>query len=387
MPPEKVEVAWKLKYRLPMLTGGTLTANNAAAAEVHPFLDYRALRIILGSSPEFTKAQAFHYLLNRRMSRQIENAPFANDRWPDALQDYVSYMGLRWRGKAAGPYRYNPAFPSQSSFGRYSWRIELFKGARPKILEFLHDGEFDDSLVDVNAMTALIEQDEQGWSFFNLYQLGSILRFCLLNLVGPEVINTSKQDSLVAVVKDFIAPVKPSRSEPSQSDIDRLLTANLKRAESSIAELARQLRNLEDENSVGFDPVASVRLLESKRIEEEQLQLLFPSLGRFGELKRVPDDMERLNYSGLSDENGVIEISGYALKAESTTLLIGIEGSQNDNVEGLVWSPGGFHYQYLKPDPTGFFQISVRLESRAAQKVPFFVQRWYSPGTAYVTVK
>ena len=37
------------------------------------------------------------------MSRQIENAPFANDRWPDALQQYLSYMGLRWRGRQQGP--------------------------------------------------------------------------------------------------------------------------------------------------------------------------------------------------------------------------------------------------------------------------------------------
>ncbi|MDK6492766.1 hypothetical protein QP172_03345 [Corynebacterium coyleae] len=387
VPPEKIEVAWKLKYRLPLLTGSTLTANNATAAEVHPFLDYRALRIILGSAPEFTKAQAFHYLLNRRMSRQIENAPFANDRWPDALQQYLSYMGLRWRGKAAGPYRFNSAFPSQSSFGRYNWRIELFKGARPKMLEFLRDGEFDGSLVDVNAMTSLIEQDEQKWSFFNLYQLGSILRFCLLNLAGVEVINTSKQDSLVTAVKDFITPHNPNRSAPSQSDIDRLLTENLKRAELSIAELAKQLRDLEDENSVGFDPVASVSLLESKQIHGGQLQMLFPDLGRFGELKRVPDDLGRLNFTGMSDENGVIEISGYALKGESTTLLIGIEGSENDNVEGLVWSPGGFHYQYLKPDPTGYFQISVRIESRSGQSCPFFIQRWYSPGAAYVAVR
>lgn len=386
IPSDKLEVAWKLRFRLPLLTGGTLTANNAAAAEVHPFLDYRALRIVLGSDPEFTKAQAFHYLLNRRMSRHIENAPFANDRWPEALQQYISSMGLRWRGRAAGPYRFNSDFPSQSSFGRYNWRIELFKGARPKMLEFLRDGHFDRSLVNVNAMTSLVERNDGDWSFFNLYQLGSILRFCLLNLVGSEVINTKNQEGLAAKVSDFISPVKTIRSTPGESDIEQLLTRNLKRAEQSIAGLARQLHHLED-NDVGFDPVASVRLLENSHIQKEHLQVLYPALGHFGELRRLPDDSGRLNFSTVSGEDGAFSISGYALKAESTTVLVGIEGSQEEEVEGLTWSAGGFHYRYLKPDSTGYFEINARFDNRQAQEIPFFIQRWYSPGAAYIATR
>lgn len=386
VPQEKTEVAWKLKFRLPLLTGGTLTANNAAAAEIHPFLDYRALRLILGSAPEFTSAQAFHYLLNRRMSRPIENAPFADDRWPAALDAYVSKMGLKWRGTAANPYRFNGAFPSQSSFGRYNWRIELFKGARPKMLEFLRDGDYDDSLINVSAMTSLVEKDEEQWSFFNLYQLGGILRFCLVNAAGAESVNTAQSNRLERLVNDFISPAAPRKAKPHQGELEQLLGDNLKRAQESIANLARQIHDSEGRIGAELDPEGCVKLLERGVLSENDLQILAPSLRGFGTVQRLPDDATPLKMKTTADGDGTIEVKGYLFKAEATTVLIGFDGSQSDEVEGLSWSPKGFHYCYLKPDATGYFQLTVKLPHLRGKEVLFFMQRWYSPGPVYLSV-
>ncbi|WP_141758299.1 hypothetical protein [Corynebacterium sp. HMSC068G04] len=386
VPSEKIEVAWKLRFRLPLLTGGTLTANNAGAAEVHPFLDYRALRLILGSAPEFTSAQAFHYLLNRRMTRPIENAPFADDRWPKALEEFVVKMGLQWRGKPATPYRFNSAFPSQSSFGRYNWRIELFKGARTKMLEYLHDGDYEDSLVNVSAMAALISKDESEWSFFNLYQLGAILRFCLVNAAGVESINSSRSDKIEGLVNEFISSSESKQVTSSQGKLERALKENLERAQQSIADLARQIHNSEARTAAGLDPEGCVKLLEEGVLRTEELQTLVPVLSSFGQFQRLPDDAKRVEYKTLDDGHGKVEIEGYLFKSDSTTVLIGFAGSEDDEVEGLTWSPKGFHYRYIKPDSTGYFRLAVKLPHLQGKEISFFVQRWYSPGPVYLSI-
>lgn len=83
----------------------------------------------------------------------------------------------------------------------------------------------------------------------------------------------------------------------------------------------------------------------------------------------------------------MVEIIGYLFKADSTTVLIGFDGSQDDEVEGLTWSPKGFHYRYLKPDSTGYFRLRVELKRLQEQEVSFFLQRWYSAGPVYLSVK
>lgn len=387
VPSEKVEVAWKLKFRLPLLTGGTLSANNAAAAEIHPLLDYRAHRLVLGSAPDFTSSQALHYLLNRRMSRPIENAPFADDQWPRSLQEYVRKMGLKWRGTPSTPYRFNTAFPSQNSFGRYNWRIELFKGARSKMLEYLHDGSYEDSLINVSAMTSLIAKDESEWSFFNLYQLGAILRFCLVNAAGARSIDSSQPDRIERLVNDFISPTTPSKPHASHGELEQLLKGNLERAQQSIADLARQIHVSEEKANASFTPAGCVSLLENGALQKNDLKTLVPLLNSFGEVQRLPDDATRLYFKTTCDGHGMVEVIGYLFKADSTTVLIGFDGNQDDEVEGLTWSPQGFHYRYLKPDSTGYFHLRVELKRLQEQEVSFFVQRWYSAGPVYLSVK
>jgi len=386
VPPGKMEVAFKIEYRLPLLLGGTLTNNNAVATEVHPFLDYRMLRLVLGSESEFTANQALHYLLNRRMSQPIENAPFANDSWPSTLQPYLlREFGIDWRGYQASPYRFNPAFPSQGSFGRYNWRIELFKNMRPRVIEFLHDGAFDRDLINVDAMVDLVSSNEDSWSFLNLYQLGSVLKFCLMNEIGVKGLENSDKGAIEHTVRDFIGASSPASFAPSAEKEKQALSEALEKSQNSIAQLAGQIREAEDWRSPRVSAAVCLKLLESGEVDLSLLNELVPAFKKLGGLKPLPDNNERVKLRVTTDGDGNVRITGYLAKDPATTVLVGCDGDAEHPIDGLVWSPAGFYYRYVVPDPeTGAFEIVASASSIHTDN--WFIQRWYTAGSAYLAV-
>ena len=384
VPAQKMETAWKLSYRLPLLMGATITGRNTTATEVHPFLDYRVLRIVLGADPEFLSAQALHYFFNRRMTCQIENAPFANDQWPDSLRGVLRDLGIEWRGRPAAPYRFNRAFPSQSGFGRYNWRLELFKAMRPKVIEYLNDGDYDRTLVSPRGMVDLVSKDAENWTFENLYQLGSILKFCLVNELGGAILDARNRDSIELVVRDFIGSEigHGSASLPSE---EVALKEALDKANVAISDLAEQIRTATENFSPTISVVWALDAIRNGVMTLSQMEDAIPSLERFSGLRAIPAE-SRLEFDLPISSDGQVLVSGFVLKDPATTLLVGFKGETDADVLGATVSPAGFHYFYVVPDEKGFFEKELKFGNFESDKLRVFIQRWYTDGEIYVAL-
>ena len=386
VPVDKLEVAWKIRYRLPLLIGSILTSLNTTATEVHPFLDFRFLRIVLGSDPAFTRSQAFHYLLNRRISAPVENVPFANDSWPAELDDVLQRLGVVKRGEASYPYRFNEAFPSQSSFGRYNWRVELFKGMRPRVLEFLHDGDFERDLLDVQRMCKLVERDESTWSFNNFYQLGAVLKFCLINEVGTATLDSANRDYISRTVQDFIGAKGQSSTPDYVAMEERATTEALHRSQAAIRDMAKQLQAERDGGVPIVDRTQVFAVLEDQRISSSLLASLVPAIGKHGSLVELSSNDEPLVFSLKVGKDGKVTVSGYIFRETATRVLVGFRCGTEVETTGLAFSEDGFWYFYISEDlGTGYFQKTVEIPSLSGETVECFVQRWYSSGSVYLT--
>ncbi|NKB78580.1 hypothetical protein HED49_03355 [Ochrobactrum daejeonense] len=64
------------------LTGSQGNAH-ITRSEVHPFLDGRMLRLLMGVSDEALDNQIIHYAMMRHSPAPLETAAFAADRWPE----------------------------------------------------------------------------------------------------------------------------------------------------------------------------------------------------------------------------------------------------------------------------------------------------------------
>lgn len=380
VPQSKTETLWKINYRLPLLQGTSITSRNVGATEVHPFLDFRFLRLVLGASPEFISSQAIHYFLNRRMSRPIENAPFANDVWPPSLFELLREYDVDWRGAPATPYRFNSAFPSQSGFGRYNWRIELFKAMRRSVVEYLNDGDYDRETFRADGMIQLVNREESEWSFENLYQLGSILKFCLVNELGTALLDASNRELVESKVRDFVG------AEPVGETVlprrEAIMEDALQRSTTAIRDLAEQIHRTEGEVSLRADSRTILSLLGEGAVTTELIERIFPYLATAGGVKEVPE-VGRLEIKGETVD-GEITVRGFAFKDKSTTLLVGFEGFDQEEVDGATFSPAGFHYFYVIPDEQGYFERTIRVPVDEPTSIQLFAQRWYSQGPIYM---
>lgn len=388
VPTEKLEVAWKIRSRMPLLIGAVLTNLNVAATEVHPFLDYRFFRLVLGSDPRFTNSQSLHYLLNRRMSKPIENAAFADDEWPPQLWDLIEDMGVHRRGHPAGPYKFNRAFPSQSSFGRYNWRVDLFSRMRTGVTEYLRDGDFDSTLVDVDQMVQLVERDEKSWSFHELYQLGSVLKFCLTNLLGPKLLDSQNRDLVENAVAEFVGPRRKGSKMHNENVEFEATKEALDKAQFAIRDLTEQIHDLTNGKLPTASRSAILLSLKSGSIPISEVNSLVPTFLQYGGIEELPDSPDEIKRSFAVGQDGNVTFSGYIFRDPGARIVLGFETEcEMEGSQGVNLSESGFWYLYPKEDQqTGYFEHVVNVPSLAGSEINCFIRKWYTSETVYLAI-
>lgn len=394
-PDSKLETVVRISFRLPELISSTLTSINAAASDFHPFLDFRFLRIVLGSSPEFTERQGIHYVLNRRFPYPIECAPFAGDQWPTSLIEMAKKIGLPFRGLPQKSYRYNPAFPSQNSFGRYNWRLDLFERMRPGVLDYLASGAIDNDLLDLTAMSELVSRDSKNWTFTNFYQLGAILKMCLVTELGSSVLDARNFEMIERVVGSMLSEMKTSQAPKGVAETDpetnlKATQEALDRAQLSIRDLAKQIHDFESKEPITPDLGVIFKALKGGVVPCEFVRsALGQTLGasNLKELRRNGPESSHvfdLNF----DENGKSTVSGFLLREASHRALVAIrtEG-ENDPIEGMAWSDAGFWYFYIAEDQrSGLFQKELFWKGHGARTVEAEVMAWYGDEPMFISL-
>lgn len=387
VPDSKLTVASRVSFRLPTIIAATLSSTNVAATEFHPFLDYRFLRIVMGVDNSVTAAQGLHYILNRRFPKAIETAPFANDTWPKAVFGFADSFGLPFRGVPRAPFRFYKAFPSQSSFGRYNWRIDLFERMRDGVLEYLHDGDFDDSLIDRSAMINLVSKDASDWYFTNYYQLGSILKFVLINELGSSVLDSRKRPMVERTIRDLLTKKSAKKSPVDSSELlQNAKDEALGKAQRAIRDLALELQTRETQ-ALGMPAakdlyeclvngevsISTFNKLFSRELNIRQLEVLDPASN---------DSTVRGKVTFSKD--GMAVISGFLLRPSDHLVLIRLDGQEDSEVEGLTWSDAGFWYFYISEKrDTGLFSKPIRWRELAGKTVDYEVRIWRGARPVY----
>ncbi|KAB2708336.1 hypothetical protein [Brucella intermedia] len=170
---------------LVFLIGTRLTGSQGNAhvsrSEVHPFLDGRMLRLLMGVSEEALDNQMIHYAMMRHSYAPLEVAAFAADKWPERTQELARSIGIPFRGEPIAPYDFKPYFPSQKVFGGYSWRLDLIERTKPFIWEYLNDNRDFFDFLDLKKVNTLAERPLGDLRISDIYYHLGLLKACLLH--------------------------------------------------------------------------------------------------------------------------------------------------------------------------------------------------------------
>ncbi|WP_058234945.1 hypothetical protein [Devriesea agamarum] len=413
VPDSKLEMTEQFVLRSPMHTAGSITLSHAGAAEFHPFLDCRIHSILGGVRPEFTQAQMLHYLLVRRFDKSIEAAAFAGDAWPTQTAEFADRMGLPLRRTPQPPFDFNPAFPSQSAFGRYQWRIDIFERMRRRVADYIRDVASDLDFLDVQAVGDLVMRPSGQWSFGNLYQLGAIFKVVLVHRLGATMLDARRREEIERIVAEFIgdpplqtvtphvdvagagdqsgtAPVQQQSGaavvQPEGAEDQEALAA---RAALVAAEMAIRDLVLQQRTGRGLRPALEPERLRQVLGEDPQaLQRhneLYASATSLGPFYRLGD---ALDFCVHSDNQGAMRFRGQVLKESGDRVLIAMHGIGHDQpVTGMTWSPSGFWYIYIVQDSrTSMFEYEVTVPGGANQRVECSVRRWAGNAPVFIRV-
>lgn len=372
-PDSKLAMIERFHLRGPHFTVGSTVAGHATNSQFHPLLDYRVRALEFRAHPSYTQNQIFHYLFLRQGTHALEAVGFADDSWPQRTEEIARNLGFPFRGSPGKPYPFNQAFPSQSSFGRYNWRIDLFSRMRDSVTQYFTDTSRDLDIVDTTAVMDLVNRDPESWNFTNLYQLGALLKVMLVRELGTKLLSAQNRPSIERFVGDVLRG--PAIRKTNQ-DSDRLsaMTEALEKSERSIRDIALQLRDQQSDNQI--NPSA---LLEAFRADRSAMTLHNSTyaraldLGPFHDLASGP-----INLSRVSDSEGTVTLSGSLLRGESDRVLVGVKDVPADaDVANLVWSPSGFWYRYLSQDSlTGAFELEFTIPQARNTRLEMFIRHW-----------
>lgn len=372
-------------------TSSSITTSHVRGYEVHPLVDRRALQILVGVNDELMTAQFIHYVLMRGSTFPLELVPFAGDRWPKSLVDIAAGAGIPFRGDAAAPYMYEPFFPAQRRRGMYPWRTRLMSRASGFMQSYIHDCSEALSFLDHDYAAALLQRDSRVWSLSDLYELGNLLKICLVHYFGIDAWRIDRRASIEAEIDELLVPTSSRASLPfaysRSSAPDSEGSTEGDPVEQVGAALAESVRVLRDSRP---DYAAVYTALSEGSLDLEQCRSIFK--GDFRNLSAHAESSGVIIYSGPAGD--APESVDYLTLSSDTTghhMLLSIEGVAPGSLKGFNWSEAGrFYFQYLTSN-LGSGRMTTTIRDRLAglrrdEPISIWLRAWYPKTPLYFGV-
>lgn len=338
---------------------GAQINSHVSRSEIHPFLDGRMMKLLLGVSDEALNNQIIHYTMMRKSKAVLEKIPFANDRWPTNTKKIASDINIPFRAEPEEPYLFHSYFPSSKVFGGYSWRLELIERTRRFVLQYLYDNRDFFDFINFNRIQELSERELSSLNITSIYYHLSLLKVCLIHYFNKENMlfdftNIEMIESKISTLFNA-GEIKASGSQEKQIlEAYKTKLENYEVAITEIAERDHKLASLEKEKMNAKLALKLCEVLSDNKnlLDEELDKLEFKLLQKEG------------LYIGNIPKNNPAQISGYMLSIlnEKNKVLIALKDvNQDEFVEGFSWSEhGNFWFKYVSYDPSSLeFNIQI----------------------------
>ncbi|KAB2676755.1 hypothetical protein F9K85_09680 [Brucella tritici] len=233
------------------LIGTRLTGSQGVAhitrSEVHPFLDGRMLRLLMGVSDEALENQIIHYSMMRHSSSHLEVAAFAADKWPDRTMEIAKSMGTPFRGEPIAAYDFKPYFPSQKVFGGYSWRLDLIERTKDFVWNYVNDNSSFFDFVNLEKERVLADRPVEGLVISDIYYHLGLLKACLLHYFSKDdlLFNFEKRPQIAKEISALFDASK-TRGTTQNEEIEGY-KKKLDDAEACIATMVENERELQSQ--------------------------------------------------------------------------------------------------------------------------------------------
>lgn len=361
---------------------GAQINSHISRSEIHPFLDGRMMKLLLGVSDEALNNQLIHYIMMRKSDAILEKIPFANDRWPLNTQQIAHSIGLPFRAEPDIPYLFQSYFPSSKVFGGYSWRLELIERTRHFVLQYLYDNREFFDFVNFKRIQELSERNLQSLNITSIYYHLSLLKVCLIHYFNNEdvLFNFSKREMVESKISTLFNASEIRYSDNPDKQVIEAYKTKLNNYETAIAEVAERDRKsttiLQEKINAGI----AVKLLDLFANNEEMLKLELPKLG-FNILNKTGI------YIGKIYKDIPSQVNGYMLSClnEKNKVLIALKGlSQFSPIEGFSWSERGkFWFKYVN---TSLSSLEFNIQIPALENdCEVHIVPWYPQSDIYIS--
>ncbi|WP_373795363.1 hypothetical protein [Neisseria dentiae] len=325
---------------------GAQINSHISRSEIHPFLDGRMMRLLLGVSDEALNNQLIHYIMMRKSDAILEKIPFANDRWPADTQQIANSINLPFRATPDIPYLFQPYFPSSKVFGGYSWRLELIERTKHFVLQYLYDNRDFFDFVNFKRIQELSERNPNSLDITSIYYHLSLLKVCLIHYFNNEDIlfDFSKREIIESKISTLFNASEIRHTDTPEKQIIEAYKTKLNNYEVAIAEVAERDRKsatiLQTKiNSSIAITLSKILINDNQKLKSELDKLGFNLLSKDG------------LYIGKIHKSCPAQVNGYMLSIlnEKNKVLIALKGTSKDHtVEGFSWSEHGkFWFRYV----------------------------------------
>ena len=383
-------------FRNATYAAGALTNTHVSGSEIHPFLDGRLARLLFGASDAALASQFIHYAMMRQAPVALESLPFAADTWPQELPDIARSAGLPFRDPPQPPYRFKEYFPSQKSFGAYSWRLDLCRQSRSFVTDYIVSNSSYFDFIELDRFKELQNTPEDRLKLTTIYTRLSLFKMCLIHALyqGDTLCDFSRQGSLKEAVSALTSIRSPdsagSRREPA-ADFRAVILDHevcIATQERTIRALEKQVADLQIIESADpapeadDDTLSSVATLLDAVWEKNGFRPLARTLG-LQIIRKSGMEISRIEGAGR------YVISGVAADRteQKNALLIALKGAADARVPGFIVSDTqGFLFRYInatRTNPT--FRVEIDLsEVDASQRPTVWILPWYAQSPIFV---
>ena len=366
-----------LEFRIVNRNSTNITNSHIGGSQIHPFYDGKIIKAVCGISSRAIKSHYIPYYFSSLANKDIVNVPFADTSWPDDLGEFISQnssMHSRDINTDISHYHFKDYFPTESSFGLSSWRLDLCQMSSENLYLYLTSNQDFFDYLDMEKVSEIIFKPVENKSFREMYVNLGLLKSALVHYFNEDLLRFSSKKKIVDKIQQFLSDDKISSKSISRED---KLADMLLRYESSISKMENKivsLDNLKDKDS-DYDFLQNYMkngTLSNSSFSSDTLKL-----------ENKPIKIGKLN-------NEHSKLTGYYFSPDAgeKCAVLFFDDCVENIISNVAYSKTlNSYYKYINVDPfTGRFEVDLKLESPLKSEISIYIRRWSGENPVFIKI-
>ena len=364
-----------LEFRIANRNSTNITNSHIGGSQIHPFYDGKIIKAVCGISARAIKSHYIPYYFTSLAKKDIVNIPFADTSWPDDLKSYVlenGNMNSRTIDTGISHYHFKDYFPTESSFGLSSWRLELCEMSSKNLYSYLTSNQDFFDYLDMERVSEIIFKPVENKSFRQMYVNLGLLKSALVHFLNEDLLKFSSKKEIVNRIQLFLSD---EMSDINSISREEKLEDMLLKYEQSISKMEKNIVSL-----------------DSARVNDSENNLLQSYLndGNLDDFNTsdsvIKLENEPINIMKLSNKSSKLTGYYFSPDAGSKCAILFFDGDVANILSNVAYSKNlNAYYKYINVDPsTGRFEVDLKLENYLDLEVNIYIKRWHGEKPAFL---